>query len=157
MKDAAVQAADLHVPPPTPAEEVCDTFCPDTDYLKAAKAQTQTPTYPNLIPQLDGCEGSVQNSEAAGQNHWYDTVYNVAAPETRAIMESCSEISLPGQCSAPSSAVFKPSRGHVRDAIVPDNHIHYLLEQKRVREAEIKKLEENFSLGFKPRNLKKPF
>ena len=96
MKDAAVQAADLHVPPLMPTEEVCDTFCPDTDYLKAAKAQTQTPTYPNLIPQLDGCEGSVQNSEAAGQNHWYDTVYNVAAPETRAIMESCSKISLSG-------------------------------------------------------------
>ena len=82
----------------------------------------------------------------------YDIIYNVAAHETRA-KECRSEISITEQCSAPSSVVLKSSRGRVRDAA----DVHYLLEQKKVREAEIKKIEESFSLGFKPSNVKKPF
>ena len=37
------------------------------------------------------------------------------------------------------------------------NPVNYLLEQKRIKDAELKRLEERFSFGFKPSNVKKLF
>ena len=45
----------------------------------------------------------------------------------------------------------------VRDELCPDDFFNQLLEQRRRREAEIQRLEDNFSYGFKPQNVKKPF
>ena len=45
----------------------------------------------------------------------------------------------------------------VRDELCPDDFFNQLLQQRRVNEAELQRLEDKFSFGFKPSNVKKPF
>ena len=66
-----------------------------------------------------------------------------------------SETGAPPQ-HLPAAARRIPS---VCDELCPDDYFNHLLQQRRDREAQLQRLdlEDKFSFGFKPTNVKKPF
>ena len=152
IPDPTVQVKQHHTPAPQPIPAVQVVAKQNPHHISAEEAQLQSePTLPTFVCDAFCPDEEYHPAEQAA--HRRPVIHHHTMPQLDGLAPT-----YPSDSQYPTGFgldMLCQSRHEAEER--RKEHEMYLLEQRRIREAEIKRLEANLSLGFKPNRVKKPF